>query len=78
MIFLFHFQKNRYPISIPVATAFKFQSFFQKSRKSFAYPVHSDISITLNTYVDVFDKYEKQNNEIIEKYLIDNIYKSDN
>jgi hypothetical protein len=39
---------------------------------------HSDISITLNTYVDVFDKYEKQNNEIIEKYLIDNIYKSDN
>lgn len=29
-----------------------------------------------NLYIGVFDKYEK-NNEII-KYLIDNIYKSDN
>ena len=38
---------------------------------------HSDISITLNTYVDVFDKYEKQNNEIVEKYLLENIYNPD-
>lgn len=30
---------------------------------------HSDIYIKLNTYVNVFDKYEKQNNEIIENIL---------
>ena len=30
---------------------------------------HSDIYIKLNIYVNVFDKYEKQNNEIIENIL---------
>ena len=35
---------------------------------------HGDISTTLNTYVDVFDKYEKQNNIIIENYFKNNLF----
>lgn len=35
---------------------------------------HGDISTTLNTYVDVFDKYEKKNNIIIEDYFKNNLF----